>query len=656
MDLTGMFSRRRFLVSAGAVGATALFAACSQSAPANPTAAPATSGGAAPTSAPAAQATSAPAAQATTAPAAKPTTAAQTAAQPTVAPTAAAAAANIKQVPRNQTLILGITGTSLTDYQTINPFIGSSTSTGYELAYEPLYYYNAYYTSSVCGPPGTECKNGEVPWLATSYEYNQDFTQVNVKLRQGVEWSDGQPFTANDVVFTINMLKANAPKLSWSIDLKQWVKEATAVDDHTVQITLNNPNPRFFFSYFQFHQDVGFQIVPEHIWKDIADPTTFTNLDTTKGWPVTTGPWKMVMSTPQQRVWDRRDDWWAAKTGFHPLPAPARIIHVPGTDETKMVELAIQNEADETIDLRPNNIKAVLAANPKVTTWTGNKPPYGYLDWWPVSLGFNDSKAPYDDPDIRWAINYAINRDQLVSVGYQGAGATTLLPYPNFPSLLDWLKKANVDQLLQKYPIAKSDPNETAKIMQSKGYSKDQGGFWSKGGKRFSMVILSSLLFQDITPILVEQLRKAGIDASFKMPQNSGTLIAQGAEDAFISGHGGSVRDPYFTLRLYQSRFSAPTGQPATYPYRWHNDDFDKIVDEMGTTSEDDPKMVTLFAHALEIWMQALPDVGLVQWFHRIPTNTTYWSNWPNESNPYINTGYWHRTSPMFINSIKPAQ
>ena len=639
----GLISRRRFIVVLNAAGAAALLAACSQSSPSAPAAAPTSQ---------AAPAGSAPAASSPTARAA-----AQPASQPAAAPTAnPAPAANLKPVPRNRTLILGITGTSLTDYSTINPFIGSNTSDGYELAYEPLYYYNAYHTQEVCGPPGMSCKDGEVPWLATGYEYNQDFTQLNITLRQGVEWSDGQPFTAKDVVFTINMLIKNAPKLSWSIDLKQWVKEAIAVNDHTVKITLNNPNPRFFFSYFEFHQDIGFQIVPEHIWKDVSDPSTFTNLDLAKGWPVTTSPWKMVDSTPQQRVWDRRDDWWAAKTGFHPLPKVERIIHIPGTDETKMVELAIQNQTDETIDLRPNNIKAVLAANPKLTTWTGNKPPYGYLDWWPVSLGFNDSKPPYNDPDIRWAICHAIDRDQLVSVGYQGAGAPTLLPYPNFPSLLDWLDKINVKSLLEKYPIGKFDLNETAKIMQSKGYAKDQGGFWSKDGKRFTMVIQSALLFQDITPILVEQLRKAGFDASFKMPQNRGTLMATGDLDAFINGHGGSVRDPYFTLRLYQSRFSAPTGQTATYPYRWHNDDFDKIVDEMGTLSEDNPKMVTLFSHAMEIWMKELPDIGLVQWFHRIPTNTTFWKNWPDEKNPYINTGYWHRTAPMFIYSLEPSQ
>ena len=561
------------------------------------------------------------------------------------------------QVPRNKTLILGCAdgpNNQFADVTLMNPYLHGITRSGYNIAMEPLYYYNAYNTDAVCGPPGMTCKGGDIPWLAESYSYNQDFTQLSIKIRQGVTWSDGQPFTANDVAFTINMLKDNAPTMSWSTDMKQWVKEATAVDANTAQITLTAPNPRFFFSYFTFHQDVGVQIQPEHIWKG-QDPTKFTNFDMSKGWPVTTGAWKLVLSSPDQKIWDRNPNWWAAKTNFHPLPQMERIIYLPNFDEPKLVELLVSNQADQTLDLRPNNVKAALAQNPKLQVWTENNAlPYGYLDWWPISLGFNDSKAPWNDPEIRWAVNHAIDRKQLVDVGYGGAGVTTVLPFPAFPALQNYTKGLN--DLLQQNPIDSFDINKTAQIMQSKGYAKDQGGFWAKGGTRLSMVILIFQIFQDITPVLVAQLRKAGFDATFKTPSNAGDIEAQGTEDAFISGHGGGVRDPYFTLRLYQSRFSAPTGQAAVYPYRWKDDNFDKIVDQMGQTAPDDPKLEELFHQAMQIWIPALPDIGLVQWFHRIPVNTTYWTNWPNEKNPIINTANWHRTAPLWINSLKPAQ
>ncbi|MGH2460887.1 MAG: ABC transporter substrate-binding protein [Chloroflexota bacterium] len=642
MPSLSAFSRRRFLASAGGVGAALLLVACSR----NPFAS-------SPTASTSSKSSSTPTTGATPRPA-------TTSASPTVAPKSTAAPqsspAAVSQVPREQTLILGCAdgpGNQFADVQLMNPYLPGISRSGYNFVMEPLYYYNPYHTGSVCGPAGITCQDGEIPWLAESYSYSSDFKQLSIKIRPNVTWSDGQPFTANDVMFTVNMLKDNAPKLTWSTDMRQWVKEATAIDDHTVQVTLTNPNPRFFFSYFEFHEDIGIQIQPEHIWKG-KDPTTFTNFDLSKGWPIVTGPWHLTLSSASQKIWDRRSDWWATTTGFHPLPKVQRVIYLPEYDEPKLVELLVSNQADETLDLRPRNAKAALARNPKLAVWTtNNASPYGYLDWWPVSLGFNDSKAPYSDPDIRWAIDHAINRKQIVDLGYGGAGSPTLLPYPNFPALLPYLE--GLSDITKDYPIDSFDPAKTAQMMEAKGYAKSQGGFWTKDGKQLSLVILISQIMQDITPVVVAQLRKAGFNADFKSPSDVGTLELEGTKDAFINGHGGSVRDPYFTLRLYQSRYSAPTGQAAVYPYRWHDADFDKIVDQMGETAPSDPKLENLFHQAMQIWIPALPDIGLVQWYHRIPVNTTYWKNWPDEKNPYINTANWHRTSPLLINELEPV-
>ena len=235
------------------------------------------------------------------------------------------------------------------------------------------------------------------------------------------------------------------------------------------------------------------------------------------------------------------------------------------------------------------NIKAAMDRNPKIASWSGKDPPYGYVDWWPTGLGFNDTKEPYNDPDIRHAINNVLNRDEIVKIGYQGAGEKTVVPYPGFPALNEYTK--GIEDLLQQYPVDDFNLDKSATIMQSKGYTKDSGGFWSKDGNRLAPVVITFAVEQDVTPVIVQQLRKGGFDASFKMPSNFGDLIFNGDADAYVFGHGGSVRRPILHDAPVPGQFNAPNGQAATQPYRWTNPEYDKLVDQMGTVAPDDPKL-----------------------------------------------------------------
>ena len=77
----------------------------------------------------------------------------------------------------------------------------------------------------------------------------------------------------------------------------------------------------------------------------------FTYYDTEKGWPLATGPYKIVEWSPSQKFIDRRDDWWAAKTGFAELPVIERILMIPATDDTRLVQLIVNNEIDSSLGL-----------------------------------------------------------------------------------------------------------------------------------------------------------------------------------------------------------------------------------------------------------------------------------------------------------------
>src|SRR5260370_20274418 len=116
-----------------------------------------------------------------------------------------------------------------------------------------------------------------VPWVGESMTANNSLDQWTLKIRKGVTWSDVVPYTADDVVFTINLLLDNAPTLNGgatsSAALKDWVANVQKVDDQTVIFNLKKPNPRFQLDYFSVRIWGSVTIVPKHIWEGQYTPT-----------------------------------------------------------------------------------------------------------------------------------------------------------------------------------------------------------------------------------------------------------------------------------------------------------------------------------------------------------------------------------------------
>ena len=189
------------------------------------------------------------------------------------------------------------------------------------------------------------------------------------------------------------------------------------------------------------------------------------------------------------------------------------------------------------------------------------KPPYGYLDWWPITLGFNHLEEPWNNVNVRRAVSYAINQQQLVDFGYQGAGEPAKLPFPDFIPLRQYTDL--VQDVIAEKETDVYNPDRTAELMEAEGYALNGDGFWEKDGQQVDIVIEIFNIFEDITPILVEQLRQAGFNASFRAASDSFNRMSTGEARAFLFGNGGSVRDPWKTLGNYHSRFIEPTGTPA---------------------------------------------------------------------------------------------
>jgi peptide/nickel transport system substrate-binding protein len=550
------------------------------------------------------------------------------------------------EVPRNRTLVLiknGGRDGRWVDYDLWNPYsIGANHQNGPNLIYEPLAYYSAFADKLYM-------------WLAESYQYTPDFKQLTIKTRSGITWSDGVPFSADDVAYTFNTLRDLGPEVKWGVDVNQALDEATVTDPNTVVLKFKIPSPRLFF-FAAYKYDIGIYVVPKHIFEG-QDWTSFKHFDLAKGWPVTTGPWKVVAASLSQKIFDRRDSWWAAERKLAPMPQMLRSIWLPNTGEQQTAQAMMTNQSDTGYDMQPASFPTMFRGNPMITTHTGQKPPYGYVDWWPISLYVNNEVAPFNDKDVRWALSHYIDRKQIVDVGFLGASQVSALPLPPYKPLLPYFDA--VKDLLAKYDTLEFDPKKGDALLAAKGF-RERGGKWTDpDGKPLTVAIISAPLGTfgpAIGPVVSEMLKRHGIDASLTLPPDFNDRFQKGNYAGSIYGHGGSIREPYDALRLYQGKSIAVPGAHLVNFSRWKNPDFDKIVDEVYVTDpQDTPRLKDLFRAAMEIWLPDLPDIQLVQNHHRIPMNTTYWKNWPTEDNPYINGASWHLTFPLVLWNLQPV-
>jgi peptide/nickel transport system substrate-binding protein len=430
--------------------------------------------------------------------------------------------------------------------------------------------------------------------------------------------------------------------------------EVVVVDDHTCKFMLKVPNFRFHFTELTARFDRGPYIVPKHVFETVeGDWREFRfNSEQNADWPVVTAAYKISESQPTFRHFDLRDDWWAIKTGFMDRPDVERVINIGFTDDTKAAELMINNEIDHCLDLRPRTIETILIQAPQAITFSGRNKPYGYVDWWPISMFPNTQEAPFDDPKVRWALAYAVDQEQLVEVGWAGAGKSSAIPFPEYPGLMKYVD--TIGDVLEQYNPLEVDLDKSADLMIEAGFEKDAEGFWVKDGARPDTNIWAGVpLFGDIAPITAEQLRKGGFDSTHVTPPDVWAGKSDGRAMLHFFGHGGSVKDPFTTMDMYHIREQKPTGENCgpNRP-RWGNETYSEIVDELSMISPDDPATYDLFRQAMEIWYKELPEVPLVQWYHRTPWNTTYWTGWPSPENPY-NTSMWHLTMPIMLWNLK---
>ena len=561
----------------------------------------------------------------------------------------------VADVPRDETLVItpwsDRTGplTNPEDWNIYQSGNQNQRQVGGKTIYEALFY--------------TNLNTGElVPWQAESYEYNDDYTVITLKLRQGVEWADGEPFTCTDVKFTLEMLRDSSPELSYSFIYDEWLEDVECVDDQTALINLTKPGPRWFLSNLALGHENHQVILPAHIWEG-QDPKEFTNFDMAQGWPIGTGAYKLVSTSAQQMVFDRNEDWWGVKTGFEDAPAPRRIIMISVGGDESMAQMMIANDVDSGHPLLPGTFVAANGRNENVRSWNREGPIWGAPDGCGYNLVFNNAKEPWSNRDVRLAINYGIDRAELSTLGYENANYPVVIPFSAYMSGR-WITP-DIQAIIDKYDRDKTDMALVEEHMAAAGYAKNDAGRWAKDGEELIIPLRTPQWLAPLAPVMAAQLTRAGFNAVEMLePEGSSAWVddtALGNFDTMFLVHCGSITEPYETLKDLHSKMGPEIGEncPSIIACtRYSNEEYDALIDEMEAIpgSLDDPRYVELANKAVDIYLNDMPELMLLEELHVVVFNEAYWVNWPGEEDPYAAPYPPWEAWNLIVHNIQPAE
>jgi len=354
------------------------------------------------------------------------------------------------------------------------PFSGSALYGSQGMIYETLLFFNR--------------MNGDVkPWLAQSYAFSSDAKTLTFHLRTGVKWSDGQAFTADDVVFTLNLLKQYPAADLYSI--WQYIQQVQNPDSSTVVVTLKQPyTPVLWYLAGQTY------IVSKHEYANVGDPTKFAD-----DHPIGTGPFMLNSFSPQLIDLKKNPTYW------QPGKPAVNEIRYPSFNSNTSAELLLQRGDVDWTGLFTPNIQQ---------TYVSKDPAHNHY-WFPsrniVMLYLNTAKAPFNQLAVRQAISSAIDRDKIYKIAesnYEPVSSPTGLVLP-----------ANQSNLNPAYSNTSFslDTSKSAQLLSSAGFTKGSDGIYAdKSGKKLSFSINVVTGWTDwvtADQIISANLKAIGIDA-----------------------------------------------------------------------------------------------------------------------------------------------
>ncbi|TWE11721.1 ABC transporter substrate-binding protein [Rudaeicoccus suwonensis] len=480
--------------------------------------------------------------------------------------------------------------------ENFNPLMSSNALHGVNLIYEPL---------EIVSP----IDGSFTPFLATSHKFINS-TTLTFTLRSGVKWSDGTPFTAQDVVFTFNLLK-KFPAL-----------DGTGVWQHLSSISASGSTVTMKFSSPSVPAAAivaAVPIVPQHIWSKIADPTKFTN---TK--PVGTGPFTLQSFAPTEYTLVKNPTYWQASK-----IAPTEVKFPAQASSQSANQLQVTSGAfDWAYNYLPDVQKTYVDRDPKQNTY-----------WFPpggtIGLYLNLTKSPYSNADFRKGISLALDRTTIAKKAVNGYLDQASMSGLILPNLQKWLDPS----LPNKGLITQSVSAAMASFAQA-GYTMKGGKLVGSDGKQVTMTISMPNNFSDWVAAATEvstELKAVGIQVNLDEPQFAQyqTEIQSGSFDAAIGGFGGSG-SPYTDFNnALNSQFAAPLKTATANNFeRFKDPAVDSALNTLaGATDEAAQQKAT---YALEQAMYEQTPVVLLYYGGSWGLfSTKNFTGWPSASNPY---------------------
>jgi len=602
-------------------------------------------------------------------------------------------------IPRHETLIVENPEGRVADAGRFNRWAsGGGDSTGLQqLCLDTLWYIDP--DAGIDGPWNNS--------LAAEHPiYNEDFTQMTVKLREGIYWSDGVKFTADDVIFTVETLMAN-PTMEFGAQLKLNVAKVYKTDDYTVVFELTQPNSRFH-TIFTVRWSACF-IMPKHIWEHVEDPIAFDFNP-----PVSLGPYVLKDYDPNGYwyLWERREDWERTSLGMQfGMPQPKYVLYTaPGPSDMKIMAQA-NHELDVIHDLSPEGVLTLLRRNPTSVTWFDGFP-WAHPDPTLPSIILNNEKYPYNIRDVRWALALATDIVQVSMASYNGAATLSAIHVPPTGGYLEWyfdpmegwlrdfyievdgekfypydpdatLRIADIvrQQLPDQVPtdpveIKKSlgygwwkyAPDIAEKLLLRNGFTRDRRGRWLlPNGEPWKITIIceghTRPTMTRAATMIAEQWNKFGIDTQTEVTDVYilNTRLNYGdyevGIDWCIETWGGHP-DLFWFLQSWHSSFYRPSGEPVVSKnlMRFKNEKLDRIIEAIQSRDFDDPECIDLGVEYLKLCVEEMPIIPLMSYNVFCVCDEYYWENFPTAKNPYTNpVSNWANTKFMFP-MIRPKQ